>query len=142
MAKFSRPVLILGLSLISCAENQGKIETVKEMGIIKKSINTLKSGTGTIKSYIIEPDSVKNSKKITYVKLMSSTYPEYNNINKFFTTRSPYLLEPAGDFYRVKNLKITDQKNVIHKFDDNPNEVKYFYDARIIITYIPLISQR
>lgn len=117
------------LSFFSCSKKEDKVSEKNRNGFVSKSLSTVKSSAGQLKDYVIEPDSIKQSRRFTYHKMMLLRYPEYSKILDFFKTKSPYVLETRGKIYRINDLKITDNGTIIHKYDEDPTEVKYFYDA-------------
>lgn len=121
--------VIICILLFSCSEENKKDSSNSESSVISKSLNSVKSGMVSVKDYVVEPESEKAKRREDYMNLMLKTYPEYKNIQSFFHGKSANILESGGRFYRIVAVTITDDGSVIHKGNENPKEVQYFYDA-------------
>ncbi|MEJ8591178.1 hypothetical protein JSO54_08020 [Riemerella anatipestifer] len=116
-------VLTIFLIVLSCHKE-------KSGDIVSKSIKNIKQGSELVKNVVVESDSIKNIKKQIYENHMKTKFPEYLSIINFFERKSPFILEDDGNIFRIIDLKITDNGSVTYRFNDNPSEIKYFYDAK------------
>lgn len=128
-----KSLTVLGITSLllysSCSDKSASEKQADKQSIVDKSLNAIKSGGTTIKNFVVEPDSIKENRRLEYLSSMTKKYPEYHSASQFFNSSSVFVPEKNGTFYKILQQKITDDKSISYKSQNPHEEALYLYNA-------------
>jgi len=113
----------------SCSDKNTSEKQGDKQSIVNKSLNTIKSSGTALQNFVVEPDSIKDNRRLAYLSSMKKKYPEYHSVSQFFKSSSVFVPEQNGSFYKILQQKITDDKSISYKSQNPHEEALYLYNA-------------